>query len=45
MLCINGTSNHIHFFIGMKASCCLFELLREKKNIICVYQRKEIFKI
>ena len=32
MLAINGTSNHIHFFIGMKPTCCLSDLVREVKK-------------
>lgn len=32
MLAINGISNHIHFFIGMKPSCCLSDLVREVKK-------------
>jgi REP element-mobilizing transposase RayT len=32
MLSINGTSNHIHFFIGMTPSCCLSDLVREIKK-------------
>ena len=32
MLAINGTRNHIHFFIGMKPSCCLSDLVREVKK-------------
>ncbi len=32
MLAINGTSNHIHFLIGMKPSCCLSDLVREIKK-------------
>lgn len=32
MLAINGTHNHIHFFIGMKPSCCLSDLVREVKK-------------
>jgi len=32
MLAINGTSTHIHFFIGMKPSCCLSDLVREIKK-------------
>lgn len=28
MLSINGASNHIHLFIGMKPSCCLSDLVR-----------------
>lgn len=32
MLVINGTSNHVHFFIGMKPTCCLSDLVREIKK-------------
>ena len=32
MLAINGMPNHIHFFIGMKPSCCLSDLVREIKK-------------
>lgn len=32
MLAINGTSDHIHFLIGMKPSCCLSDLVREIKK-------------
>ncbi|MCK9209119.1 MAG: IS200/IS605 family transposase [Salinivirgaceae bacterium] len=32
MLSINGTHNHIHFFIGMKPTCCLSDLVREIKK-------------
>ncbi len=32
MLAINRTHNHIHFFIGMKPTCCLSELVREVKK-------------
>ena len=32
MLAINGTKNHIHFFIGMKPTCCLSDLVREIKK-------------
>ncbi|HOZ31024.1 MAG TPA: transposase [Bacteroidales bacterium] len=32
LLAINGTSNHIHIFIGMKPSCCLSDLVREIKK-------------
>jgi len=32
MMAINGTSDHIHFLIGMKPSCCLSELVREIKK-------------
>ena len=32
MMAINGASDHIHFLIGMKPSCCLSELVREIKK-------------
>ncbi len=32
MLAINGMPDHIHFFIGMKPSCCLSDLIREIKK-------------
>ena len=32
LLAINGTSNHIHLFIGMKPNCCLSDLIREVKK-------------
>jgi len=32
MLAINGMPDHIHFFIGMKPSCCLSDLVREVKK-------------
>jgi len=32
MLAINGIPNHIHFFIGMKPSCCISDLVREVKK-------------
>lgn len=32
LLAINGTSNHIHIFIGMKPNCCLSDLVREIKK-------------
>jgi len=32
MLAINGVSDHIHFLIGMKPSCCLSDLVREVKK-------------
>jgi putative transposase len=34
MISINGMPDHIHFFIGMKPSCNLSELIREIKKII-----------
>jgi REP element-mobilizing transposase RayT len=32
MLAINGMSDHLHFFIGMKPTCCLSDLVREVKK-------------
>jgi len=32
MLAINGVSDHIHFLIGMKPTCCLSDLVREVKK-------------
>ena len=32
ILAINGMPDHIHFFIGMKPSCCLSDLVREVKK-------------
>jgi len=32
MIAINGMSDHIHFLIGMKPSCCLSDLVREIKK-------------
>jgi len=32
MIIINGMPDHIHFFIGMKPTCCLSELMREVKK-------------
>lgn len=32
MLAINGMPDHIHFFIGMKPTCCLSDLVREVKK-------------
>lgn len=32
MIVINGMPDHIHFFIGMKPSCCLSDLVREVKK-------------
>lgn len=32
MLAINGCFDHIHFFIGMKPTCCLSDLVREIKK-------------
>jgi len=32
MLAINGMPDHLHFFIGMKPTCCLSDLVREIKK-------------
>lgn len=32
LLAINGMPDHIHIFIGMKADCCLSDLVREIKK-------------
>ncbi|HMU70222.1 MAG TPA: IS200/IS605 family transposase [Chitinophagales bacterium] len=32
LLAINGMSDHIHIFIGMRPSCCLSDLVREVKK-------------
>lgn len=32
MLAINGMPDHIHFFIGMKPTCVLSDLIREVKK-------------
>jgi len=43
MLAINGMSDHIHFFIGMKPSCCLSDLVREIKKSSNDFIREEKF--
>ena len=43
MLAINGTHNHIHFFIGMQPTCCLSDLVREiKKSSNTFIKEKEM---
>ncbi|HEX8462922.1 MAG TPA: IS200/IS605 family transposase, partial [Segetibacter sp.] len=32
MLAINGMPDHLHFFIGMRPTCCLSDLVREVKK-------------
>jgi putative transposase len=32
ILAINGTTDHIHFFIGMTPTCCLSDFVREIKK-------------
>ncbi len=43
MLAINGTSNHIHFLIGMRPSCCLSDLVREIKKSSNIYIKEQKF--
>lgn len=43
MLAINGASNHIHFFIGMKPTCCLSDLVREIKKSSNTFIREKNF--
>jgi len=43
MLAINGTSNHIHIFIGMKPSCCLSDLVREVKKSSNIFIKEKNF--
>ena len=43
MLSINGTNNHIHFFIGMKPTCCLSDLVREIKKASTSFIKEENF--
>ena len=43
MLAINGCSDHIHFFIGMKPSCCLSDLMREVKKSSNVFINEQRF--
>jgi REP element-mobilizing transposase RayT len=40
LLAINGISNHIHIFIGMKPSCCLSDLVREIKKSSNVFVKE-----
>ncbi len=43
MLAINGMPDHIHFFIGMKPTCCLSDLVREiKKSSTALIKDKKI---
>jgi len=43
MLVINGTNNHIHFFIGMKPTCCLSDLVREIKKASSSFIKEKQF--
>ena len=37
LLAINGMPDHIHIFIAMKPTCCLYDLVREIKKASNVY--------
>jgi putative transposase len=43
MISINGMPDHIHFFIGMKPSCNLSELVRDIKKSSNLYVNNERF--
>lgn len=43
MLAINGMPDHIHFFIGMKPSACLSDLVREIKKASHDFVRERKF--
>jgi REP element-mobilizing transposase RayT len=43
MLAINGTSNHIHLFTGVKPNCCLSELVREVKKSSNTFVKEKRF--
>jgi REP element-mobilizing transposase RayT len=43
MLAINGVQNHIHFFIGMKPTCCLSDLVREIKKSSNIFIKEKKF--
>ena len=43
MIAINGMPDHIHIFIGTKASCCLSELIREIKKASNLYINENKF--
>lgn len=43
MLSINGTKNHIHFFIGMKPTCKLSDLIREIKKSTSTFIKENRF--
>ena len=43
MLAINGVSNHIHFFINMKPTCCLSDLVREVKKASNIFIKEKKF--
>ena len=43
MIDINGTSNHIHFLIGMKPTCCLSDLVRDIKKSSNIFINEKRF--
>ena len=43
MLAINGTTNHIHFLIGMKPNCSLSDMIREVKKSSASFVKEKGF--
>ena len=43
MLAINGVSDHIHIFIGMRPSCRLSDLVREVKKASTIFIKEKSF--
>ena len=43
ILAINGTKDHIHFFMGMKPTCCISDLVREVKKSSVSYIKEQQF--
>ena len=43
LLAINGMPDHLHFLIGMKASCCLSDLIREVKKSSNIWIQEKKF--
>ena len=43
LLAINGNYDHIHFFIGMRANCCLSDLVREVKKSSTLFIKDKKF--
>lgn len=43
MLSINGSYDHLHFFIGMKPTCCLSDLVREIKKSSHAFIKEKMF--
>lgn len=43
LIAINGVSDHIHIFIGIKPTCCLSDLVREIKKASNKYIKEQNF--